>query len=295
MDFASMNMKERPVRFGKDSHLVGVITEACTADSVSVSTAAIILNAGIIHRIGPNRLHTQLARKLAKAGFKVLRFDLSGLGDSDVRKQALPSDESNLRDVQEAIDAVSNSGSIDRFVLMGICSGADLAIQVARVEPRVVGALLIEGYNFMSPSYHLDYFMRRFVSPQTWVKLIRGKLRIMDILKTLFRLIRPKDPDAETEAQQVWQLPSTEAIISSLRALMERGTDLCFVYAKDSPAHHIFCSRIKKEIKRVDPQRRIQVIVLDRTDHTFTPLSQQDRLIGAACLWFQKTFNQNSV
>lgn len=289
-------MKERPVRFGEDQHLVGVITEAGRENPGAGSTAAIILNAGILHRIGPNRLHTQLARRLAGAGFDVLRFDLSRLGDSDVRKQALAYDESNLRDVQEAMRLMSRSGSIRRFILMGICSGADIAIRVAQQDPRVAGALVIEGYNFTTPGYHLDYFVRRLVRPGTWVKLFQGKLGIANILKTLVQMIRPKiSEDMESESQQVWQLPPTEKIISALRSVLNRGTNLCFVYAEGSPAHFIYRSRIQKGIRDLVAQQKMQVISFEGTDHTFTPLSQQKMLVDAVCRWCRSNFRQSPL
>ena len=46
------------------------------------SVAVVLLNAGLIHRSGPFRLYTRLARKLAKSGYIVLRFDLPGIGDA---------------------------------------------------------------------------------------------------------------------------------------------------------------------------------------------------------------------
>ncbi len=75
-------MRERAVVFGDPPDLVGVLTEP---DGVCRDRGVIILNAGIIHRVGPNRLHVRMARALASLGFPVLRFDFSGQGDSGRR------------------------------------------------------------------------------------------------------------------------------------------------------------------------------------------------------------------
>jgi len=50
-------MKESGFRFGRARHLVGVVgLPASPADNVGV----IVLNAGMVHRIGPFRLHVEL-------------------------------------------------------------------------------------------------------------------------------------------------------------------------------------------------------------------------------------------
>ena len=42
------------------------------------------LNAGVIDHVGPAGLWVRLARQWAEAGFRAIRFDLSGNGDSPV-------------------------------------------------------------------------------------------------------------------------------------------------------------------------------------------------------------------
>ena len=75
-------MIERPLYFGERSNLLGVLT--APAAPHPGSPAVILLNAGLLHRVGPNRLHVDVARRLAEAGFTSLRFDMSGVGDSEL-------------------------------------------------------------------------------------------------------------------------------------------------------------------------------------------------------------------
>ena len=78
-------MSERPVMIGADRNLMGIVCEPDGPWPAS-RPAMIMLNAGLIHRVGPNRLHVRLARELAARGFLSLRLDLSGRGDSDPRR-----------------------------------------------------------------------------------------------------------------------------------------------------------------------------------------------------------------
>ena len=75
-------MRERAVRFGKTAKLVGIVAEPNpTEQSGTDKPAVLMLNSGILHRVGACRLHVKLARSLASEGHTVLRFDFSGIGD----------------------------------------------------------------------------------------------------------------------------------------------------------------------------------------------------------------------
>ena len=82
-------MREKAVRFGKTKSLVGVVTEASNGAGRDGGPAVIMLNSGILHHVGACRLHVKLARALAPVGYTVMRFDHSGIGDSDARRETL--------------------------------------------------------------------------------------------------------------------------------------------------------------------------------------------------------------
>jgi pimeloyl-ACP methyl ester carboxylesterase len=104
----------------------------------------ILLNAGHIDHCGPGRLWVELARSWAAAGVPVLRFDMSGRGDSPARPgQNLdivysPEALEDLADVVKAVSPESPSGA----VLMGLCSGGFHAV-FAGAELGVGGVLAV--------------------------------------------------------------------------------------------------------------------------------------------------------
>ena len=87
-------MSERVVEFGDGVQLSGVVTEP---SGPARSTGVLLLGAGLLHRVGPARLHVELARALAAAGLPVLRFDYSGIGESEVRADALATSRTSSR------------------------------------------------------------------------------------------------------------------------------------------------------------------------------------------------------
>ena len=100
-------MRERVVRFGAGNGLVGILTEPEPIRSHPDRPAIIFLNSGILHRVGSCRMHVRLAWALAEAGYPSLRFDLSGIGDSDTRKDALAFEQSAPLEIREAMDRVA--------------------------------------------------------------------------------------------------------------------------------------------------------------------------------------------
>jgi hypothetical protein len=72
-------MNEEAVLIG--GSLVGILSRP-PAGVDPAMPGVLLLNAGRIHRVGPNRLYVAIARRLAAMGFAVCRFDLSGIGDS---------------------------------------------------------------------------------------------------------------------------------------------------------------------------------------------------------------------
>jgi len=74
-------------RSGSAPRLFGILTEP---EGAPLGPTVLLLNAGLIHHIGPARLWVSLARRFAAAGMRCLRFDLSGLGDSPVRPGSPP-------------------------------------------------------------------------------------------------------------------------------------------------------------------------------------------------------------
>src|SRR6185295_20136065 len=99
--------------------LVGIVTDPpgfVPSRSAGGPLGAILLNAGVIHRVGPSRLYVYLARELAALGCVAARFDHSGIGDSTVRRDGSSFEESSLVEAREAMDALQESRGVERFV-----------------------------------------------------------------------------------------------------------------------------------------------------------------------------------
>ena len=126
--------------------MVGVLSTSASEAAATDRPAVVILNSGIIHRVGANRMHVALARTLADKWYTVLRFDLSGIGDSEPRRDALAPHDAAMSDIEEVLDYLEENKGIRRVVLVGLCSGAIQALLYAANDARVVGLVLLDLY-----------------------------------------------------------------------------------------------------------------------------------------------------
>jgi pimeloyl-ACP methyl ester carboxylesterase len=268
-------MTEHVASFPETTSLVGVLTDPEVDGGVRVPSV-VFLNAGVLHRVGPNRLHVRLARELAHRGFASLRFDLSGVGDSPPRLDGLPVREAALSDVRDALDFLAARTAATSFVLVGLCSGADLAYRAALADARVVGAVLIDGLPYStwrSRVHHHASRLRR-----------RGALRrLFAVDGPVGRRLRNTSNEAVlAPAPRRRDVPPKEEAESGLRDLTARGVQLLLLYTQGREYSY------RKQFGHMFPsvrKDRVEVAYFRDADHTFTLRSSQDLLVSAIATW----------
>lgn len=282
-------MRERALLLERNGSLVGIVTDPVYSPDSDDKPAVIFLNAGMLHRVGPNRIYVNLARKIAEAGFTALRFDLSGIGDSIARLDSIPFRESALSETQEAMTYLQSRKNIDRFILLGICSGADAAFNIACADERVVGVVLINGY-YLPDDVIMDlmhriqagtrerYYRRRLFDLRSWWRVVTRRSDVRSIraavagkIRNLFS--RRVDVTHGTEHSLEW------------RRLTERGCQALLVYTEGSTALDSFNLTIKKGIEALSESGKVAVEIVNDADHVFTLIWSQERLMDLAMSW----------
>jgi pimeloyl-ACP methyl ester carboxylesterase len=291
-------VREEAVLFGASKSLVGVITDP--AEQGSARPAVILLNSGIIHRVGPNRLYVSLARRLARSGIVVLRFDLSGIGDSVTRRDNVPFERSSVHETQEAMEYMAATRGLGRFLLVGICTGAVVAYHTARVDQRVAGAVLINGQGYIPESeeeihahlvnhqrrrYYLD---RALYNVDSWRKLVTGRVRCGEILRAL-GLRR----DALRRPKQL-RSPKAKEIAAGFRALADRRTELLFLYSEGDLGIEELEVALEGNVAELIARETVQYSIVEQADHMFTALTSQEEFLRQTGDWLRKVAGANT-
>jgi hypothetical protein len=100
--------------------LFGIVTEK---DGSPAGPWVLLLTVASHHHVGPSRLWVELARRWAASGARVLRFDVSGVGDSGDFGGPMVYTSRSVSDVVDAAKAISPDAP-GEVILVGMCSGA---------------------------------------------------------------------------------------------------------------------------------------------------------------------------
>lgn len=185
--------------------------------------AVLFLSAGLLRSHGPNRLYVESARKFAAQGISSLRFDLSGVGDSVERSSNASIEEKTFAEMQEVMNAIAAQKGITRFILVGLCSGAHDAIDIALRDDRVVSVVSIDGYFVKSRWYKLFWFknfvLQRILQKKTWLKQLN---RLMGKNDAYSSIVADDDLFFEDEPP--------EKVIARFSALLHRKVPLLCLF-----------------------------------------------------------------
>lgn len=281
---------EQALLLGPRQSMVGVITPASAQAVVPDAPFVVILNAGIIHRVGPNRMHVLLARALAAAGFSVLRVDLSGLGDSEARNDALPPLDATMADIREILDMLQATRQVQRVVLVGLCSGADHSIIYAGTDERVVGVALMDPSIPRTLGYYVHHYGHRILGLRAWLNLVLGRHPIWRALRRRLSPAPAASP-AEVEARgPSLEDPKVRAFLQNAygRAL-GNGVQMLAVLTSDRQRQHNYRRQLLDAFPQLTFGDQLWLEYFKECDHTFASAANRARLIGLVEAWMKAT------
>lgn len=286
---------EEAIVFGTDVRLIGVVTAPASGTTAGAAVGVILLNAGVVHRVGPNRLYVNLARRLSQQGLTVLRFDHAGVGDSDPREDHLDFNQSSVAEAKAAMDWLAAERQCRSFVLLGLCSGTLTAFRTALDDTRVTSLVLLTAL-LVDPSsvpeafvaeaserrIARSYLVEKVGSSRAWRKVLAGDVDYQRILRAVGRFtagpfMRPRTPAPVA--------PGTEELIAEVQQLLDRGVALRFVYADPTTVLEWFRMTISPALPRLRRHGRIDVEILKQADHTFTEMRHQAQILDLVSGW----------
>jgi len=192
-------LEETAVFLDADHRLFG-ITSTLAGGACEGRMGVVLLNAGAVHHIGPNRLYVSLARHWATLGLEVLRLDMSGIGDS----APYPCETENVvythnadSDLRVALDFLRAKPGVVGCSAIGLCSGAYNAFKAAVHGLPLDSVVLINPRTFfrkpgMSAADVISEstrYQRRLRNLDAWKKLLRGEVNVLGALDIMTRRV----------------------------------------------------------------------------------------------------------
>lgn len=277
-------MLERAYTFGSSTALIGILTSPPEGAAVSGAPMVLLLNSGLIHRPGPFRMHVDLARRLAAMGFSVFRFDLSGIGDSEKHRDNRPREEQILADISGAMDFLSSNMGANRFVAMGLCTGADNAHKISVRDQRVTGMVLLDGYCYPTALFYIRRYGPKLFNPMAWFRIAWRSVKKPDGLAD--QLASRRD---DRENNYFWSLPPKHQTESELKALVERRVNMLYVFTNSSEFIN-YPGQLRDSMKSIDFGDHLQVEYFDEFEHTYPIIRDRQCLFDLISQWMRAKY-----
>lgn len=278
--------REQPVRLpgGK----IGVITRP-TVQPAEPRPLVLALNSGVIHRVGHGRMYVTLARRLAATGHTVLRFDLSGVGDSEKRTDALSTLDGALADIGEVMDWVDNAVPKTPVVLIGLCIGAQNALARGGIDPRVEGVVLLDPFIPHTSRFYVNFYVRKAVrnafNPSAWSSFGRQLLSALGERRRRRTKGEGEAAPDESFQQRIEDAPVRNQIENAFKTAIDRRLKMLMVLTGGMTLQHNY----RRQLFDAFPQLRfgdlLKLEYWGDTDHVFSHGADRERLFSRIESW----------
>ncbi|HYO76921.1 MAG TPA: alpha/beta fold hydrolase, partial [Thermoanaerobaculia bacterium] len=273
-------VRETPIELG---HMVGILSEPADG-KVNAVPAVLLPNAGSVHHVGPSRLYVTLARALSSRGFRVLRFDLPGLGDS-VIDDAPQENHPYIPPATPSLESVRAALRQQSYVVTGLCSGAHAAFHAARElnDVPLVESVLINPLTFyFEPGMSLDTgpanthysewqrYLQLVRSGASWRKILRGDFGPVGVLRTIAARI----------GFGVARGRRSDQLAVDLRRIVESGRKLTFLFSRLDAGYDLLMAGAGPAVKRLQKNGQIDLGRIDGANHTFEAKRSRDEMIA---------------
>jgi len=278
-------MQEQALRFGRDRSLVGILNHnpAIHLDKNNGLTGVLLLNAGLIHHVGPSRFYVKTARRLATEGFVVVRFDFSGIGDSGPRMDKLPATESVIDETQQVMDHLEERMGVKQFVCIGLCAGAAAAAQVFIKDRRVRKAILLNpvlpktSHKFLTEQTNI-YRKLAIFNIHSWHRFFSMRSNYRRILHVVSAGIKKKlrpNSFGDRESQAV-----TDELKRFFHSLIKKGEQVFILYSEMEFVDEYLQIVLGNEYIAIKNSDSFKLIKLTGADHLITPYSCQEEVLN---------------
>lgn len=272
---------EQAVLLGENRSLVGIVTRPRVSHR-SDSPAIVILNTGIVHRVGHHRMYVTLSRLLAKVGRTVVRFDFSGIGDSKPRNNRLPALIASLAEIKEVLDSVQKTHQVSQVILVGLCSGADHAVLYAHTDPRVVGLVLMDPTIPPTARYYFHYLIQRLRNLRNWVSVISGRSGLLRLMSA--HLLSSVRPQSDLKDLNLQNLQFSSHLGKCYQAAAARNIKMLSVFTSVS-ARHTYEKQMLDAFPATSSHGALRLEFFPDSDHLFSAERQRTRLYRVITDW----------
>lgn len=254
-------MRETACQFGESDRLFGVVT--VPQEPRRAGPALVLVSAGLTAKSGPYRLYTEIARELAGSGFMVLRFDLGGIGNSQVARPDQPLQVRTEQDIRDALAYLEANHDVHEFVLGGLCSGAEDAFRFAERDLRIQGVILIDPHAYDTTWWRLRGVLSRYTLNRIVYRGLRT-IRAITVVEDSKNRSNIEGFEGSLINYQYMDKCESRRILS---ALVNRNIGIHYIYTGGSIDTFHHRDQFRAMFPGVTPNGRLVVDFLPHVEH----------------------------
>lgn len=280
-------MREIALKIGTPTPLTAIATDPATFDSSK--PAVLILNSGVMHHIGTCRVSVKIARTLAESGLLAVRFDFSGIGDSTARRGQEPFHISSVAEITEVMDYLERKKGIKRFIVYGLCSGADASYEIAQVDERIIGMAQIDAYCYTNTRWFINRYVLRLLKPEMWPRILA---RVFGLFKKAQKTESVSEENLEMPSY-IRIFPPREKVAEGLRKIVNKNIAIYSIFTGDMiEVNHQ--SQFENVFSDVDFNNLLRVEYYPDLEHIITSPSYQSSIPEKLCQWANAISKQST-
>jgi pimeloyl-ACP methyl ester carboxylesterase len=246
----------------------------------------VFLSAGLLHRVGPYRLHVRLVRELAQLGFSSLRVDLAGTGDSPPRP-GLTNRQSVEADFAEILEILESRLGRLPLVLAGLCTGADNAARLALKEPRVIGMVLLDPICFPDHGFETRLIVAkarlivaRYTNPARYVSWLKRRFKALTR-----RRGQRQEVEKSVDGLAFRDLPSREELRAAIESIREREGRVLSIFTQYALRYYNQRGQLGQVLGVNRYQQFCTELFWPQADHTYRLELHRRRLMEEIKIW----------
>jgi pimeloyl-ACP methyl ester carboxylesterase len=211
-----------------------------------------------------------------------LRIDQSGKGDSE-RREGMSFLESVRRDFEEAAAFLRATTGAEKFIVVGLCSGAHDAFYLASEYAEIAGVVQLDGYARRTVRYYVRHYGPRLLRWRSWSGFVgRVHRRILG---------RPVAAGAATSQEGSTDLGAFQEALRHddirrrYRSILDRKVKLLCVFTAGAEDYYNYEGQLIECLQLQTGAEGLTEMMISAAEHTFPLSVHRDRLMDEICSW----------
>jgi len=276
------------------------------AGNTGKRSLVIMLNSGLLDRVGPHRLYIKIARMLCRQGFYVFRFDSHGLGHSEGELVSGPSVlnfvkiENGLfvEDTLEAINCLSQKVDPEKIFVTGLCGGGVTSLLAADIDKRISGVISLdppvyidsakEDYdvNPLVAKIALESPLKKIFNLKYWLKLVSFKINPLELGKMVFVVIKEKTRKKEgSDNYEGFGNPLNRKFVNAFTSYVASKRNILFITGENDFVAKEFKYKFQNRYLTDKHKEWSEVLSVVNANHEFHSLDSQQILLEKISNW----------